>query len=448
MVQLTKYFAQECAAPLSGAFSRRQPLLPWRARQAVDAARAAQLWHQQMNHPCQQRAHLLYIHVPFCANHCRFCGFYKHRYTPAKAHAYVESLNHQLMQDIDCPRRECAPLRAVYLGGGTPSALTAEQLETLLSTLRTCAPLADDCEITLEGRSLHFDDEKLIAAAAAGVNRISIGVQSFDTRVRQLQGRRSSREQIKAFIKKMRTLVDVTIVIDLIFGLPEQDMSIWQRDIEDCIDLAPDGVDLYALNVFPSTPLHAAIERGKINAPTTLSDQGQMYQWALERLLLAGWTQLSNSHFARNTRERNLYNLLIKQGADTFAYGAGAGGSLGPYSAQLEGDAQEYARRVELGELPLKSVSVAGPWQPLFDTLTGQLETGGLQLDLVLERFPELAAQLKQLDPLLDQWQRAGLLRRTSTQIELEIAGRFWSNNLVVALQSFFSEAIADDSTR
>src|SRR5690606_22677630 len=105
----------------------------------------------------------------------------------------------------------------------------------------------------------HFEDEKVAASIEAGANRFSIGIQSFDTAVRQRQGRKASREVAIDFVERLVDRGDATVVVDMIFGLPLQTPEVWAQDLLTCSGLGPDGVDIYALNVFPTTPLHGAI---------------------------------------------------------------------------------------------------------------------------------------------------------------------------------------------
>ena len=128
-------------------------------------------------------------------------------------------------------------------------------------------PLAPDCEITVEGRILNFDDERIDACLEAGTNRFSIGIQTFDTRVRQRMGRRASRKEAIQFLRKLGERDRAAVVCDLMFGLPEQTPESWREDLQIVRDLPLDGVDLYALNLLPSTPLGKAVENKRVSLP-------------------------------------------------------------------------------------------------------------------------------------------------------------------------------------
>lgn len=412
----------------------RRPLDPWSGRRAVEAGDAAALWERLLAAPPARRKRLAYVHLPFCANHCLFCGFYRGPASAERVRDYVALPIAELEREHAATAVASAPVHAVYLGGGTPTALPARDLHRLLEALRTRLPLAPDCEITVEGRWLGFDDEKIDACLEAGANRFSIGVQSFDTGVRRSQGRRASGEQLERFLTALRDRERAALVLDLLFGLPGQTRTIWAQDLERCLALEPDGVDLYCLNVYPGTPLGRAVAAGRSQPGADLAEQEWLYRTGAERLAEAGWRQISNSHWARSTRERNLYNLLIKEGADCLAYGAGAGGSLGRFGYSLEPDLERYRARVEAGEKPLAAIREAGPRQDLEARVRGGLEAGRLDLAAL---GPELGERLAARTA---GWRAAGLLESEAPVLRLSTTGRFWAPNLARDLLEALAE--------
>lgn len=417
--------------PLANAFTARVPLMPWRDKRPVPAPDIDAVWRELRETPAGGGKRLTYVHVPFCANHCLFCGFYRNRYRREDSARYVRAVIDELRREADAPLVGRAPIHALYLGGGTPTALETPDLVRLIETLRRELPLAEDCELTLEGRILHFDDEKVDACLAAGINRVSIGVQSFDTRVRRRQGRRASGPEAERFIADLIARDRATVVIDLMCGLPDQSEAVWRRDLATALALAPDGLDVYCLALFPGTPLHRAVANGRVPPPAPLAEQGRLYALASDVLDEAGWHRLSNSHWARGTRERNLYNLLIKSGTETLAYGSGAGGSLGRFSYGIDGDLPGYLRAVGQARKPLAGMFEADAWQPIRDRVAGGLETARLDLDELEARWPALAARRPALDDLVSHWEAAGLAHLHGGTVRLTTAGRFWSTNLI-----------------
>jgi oxygen-independent coproporphyrinogen-3 oxidase len=448
-LRLEPYFARRSDDPLTQAFPRKQPLMPWRSHRALPAEAGRRALEAMRHRTEGLRPRLAYVHVPFCHARCAFCGFFRNRYVPSASAPYVDAVIAEMTREARDARLRARPIRAVYFGGGTPTALEPDDLGRLVRAARELLPLAADCEITLEGRVTYLDDARLDAALDAGVNRISLGVQSFDTDIRRKQGRRAAKDEVLRFLERLVARDRATIVIDLIYGLPGQSDESWTDDLRTCAQLGLDGVDLYTLAVFPGTPLFKAIEDGRMAPPASFAERAQRYRMGVETFDSAGWTQISNSHFARSPRERNQYNHLVKTGSETFAYGSGAGGSLGPLSFANEGCLERYRERNDRGEKPVESVREADALQPARDRVLGELDGGALDLGGLAGASPDRARLSPLLDPLVDQWQSAGLLQRTGDRARLSTAGRFWSNNLASALfellEATFPEARRDE---
>ncbi|MBK1735628.1 putative heme utilization radical SAM enzyme HutW [Halorhodospira abdelmalekii] len=443
--ELEKFYTAATDDPVRFAFSGRTPMMPRQEKQFVTEEERLAIWQRIEQSPPNPGKRVVYVNIPFCVNHCLYCGFFRNRYSPEKSAEYVELLIREIAREAHQPYIDGAPIHALYLGGGTPSALETPHLVRLLHHLRTQLPLAADCEITVEGRVLNFDDDKVDACFDCGVNRLSIGIQSFDTRVRQQQGRRMSGEDAAEFIAKLLRRDRGTVILDLMYGLPWQTPEVWQRDLETCLELAPDGIDVYALKRIPGTPLDKAITNEKIPPTSTLAEQGALYQQATTTLQRAGWRQISNSHWARTPRERNLYNLLIKAGAECLAFGSGAGGSIEPYSYGIATDISHYIAEVARGRKPLGLMTVADAAQPLRDFIMGSVEIGRLDLRELSNRLPQALGQHPLVLRLIERWLAAGLAERHDDCLLLTTAGRFWAPNLIGGLQGVCAHLLASE---
>ncbi|MCG5528695.1 MULTISPECIES: heme anaerobic degradation radical SAM methyltransferase ChuW/HutW [Halorhodospira] len=428
--------------PLRYAFTARRPVMPRQDKQAVSETEIPRRWAELEQQSPAAGKRLAYINIPFCRANCLYCGFYRHRSGAPRLNRYVDLLIEEIRRDAALPLVGDRPIHAVYLGGGTPSDLPAGDLQRLLAAVRECLPLAADCEITLEARIAGLTEEKIRAAFAGGVNRISVGVQSFDTRVRRRQGRVAAAQEVVERLVLLAGHDQGAVIADLMFGLPDQDLASWHRDLDSCQELGLDGLDTYALKLIPGTPLQKLVERGCIEQPAGLPEQAEFYAEAVEALSTAGWRQISNSHWARTPRERNLYNLLIKSGAETLAFGAGAGGSREPYTFANTPDMEAYERAVAAGDKPVAMMRVSDALQPLRDTLMGGVEIGRLELPALRACMPMSV----QADPspwrLVDRWVEAGLAERRGEQIHLTVAGRFWAPNLVTGFQQVCAQAL------
>jgi oxygen-independent coproporphyrinogen-3 oxidase len=436
---LALHFARSGGDPVCDAFTARRAVVPWRGKRPLPAEKIAGTWAGLLEDHRPAAPRLVYVHVPFCANHCLFCGFYRNAYTPHAGSTYADLVVAEIEREAAAPVIGRQPVAAVYLGGGTPSALSANELARILRTLKRCLPLAPDCEITVEGRIIHFDADKVDASLEAGANRFSIGVQSFDTAVRRRQGRRASKEDAIAFVEGLRDRGGGAVVIDLLYGLPGQSEAVWRDDLRIAAEIAPDGIDLYGLNLIPGTPLHTAVSAGKFPTSPALGELGHLYRIGAEYLGTRGWEQISNSHWRRTARERNIYNLRIKEGVDCLAYGSGAGGLMGRHSYALTSDLEIYAQGIRAGQKPIAGMRVADTFQPLRNLVTAGLETGRLDLGKVEGAAPVSGVRAT-LAPLLEQWQSAGLIRIAGDLVTLTLAGRFWYSNLVSAFDAVLCE--------
>lgn len=218
------------------------------------------------------------------------------------------------------------------------------------------------------------------------------------------------------------------MVCDLLFGLPGQDATNWQEDLTIAHDIGLDGVDLYALNLLPNTPLGKAVENQRITVPSPIQRR-DLYLQGCDFMENVGWRQISNSHWARTTRERNLYNLLIKQGADCLAFGSGAGGSVNGYSWMIERSLDNYYQKITDNQKPLMMMSRTTDsgfrWR---HELQAGIECGRVDL-------AKLSPQATLLSPLLNQWYQAGLVEDDFLCMKLTNEGRFWASNLLTSLQ-------------
>ncbi|HHA0036781.1 TPA: heme anaerobic degradation radical SAM methyltransferase ChuW/HutW [Yersinia enterocolitica] len=433
-IDLMPYHARQGPLP----FPKRWATMPWRDSRPLPAESLQDSWQALLQKALPSNKRLLYLHIPFCATHCTFCGFYQNPLQTDSTARYTDYLLRELSMEASSPLLQGGPIHAIYFGGGTPSALSAQQLHSIISQLRKSLPLAPDCEITVEGRIFNFDDERIDACLEAGANRFSVGVQTFNTRIRQRMGRKASRDEAIHFLTNLASRDRAAVVCDLMFGLPHQTPETWQEDLAIVRQLPLDGVDLYALNLLPTTPLAKSVENNRIELPT-LAQQCDFYCSGAESLAQAGWHQLSNSHWARTTRERNLYNLLIKQGADCLAVGSGAGGSLQGHAYMQHRSLDNYYRLIDSGQKPLMMMTQASGEHPWRAKLQSGIEVGRLDLsELITDPYP--------LMPLIAQWHQSHLLKDDSFCLRLTDSGRFWASNIMQALQNIIPSLITTES--
>ena len=244
------------ANPLNEAFEKRRPDHPSAGGSMILPPLHQKTWQNQMNaQGSVQHKKAAYIHIPFCEKLCIYCGFFQNFSNEDRETMYVDRLIKQLKMAKEYRYVQESLIHSVFFGGGTPSTLSPYNADRLLKAVNECLPLANDCEITMEARVHDLVDEKLQTWFARGVNRISVGVQSFDTQIRQCLGRVDPKEVVIENLQRAASYNQAVIIVDLIYGLPYQTVEKFVDDLKIIDDLPIDGMDLYQLNVFEKSLL-------------------------------------------------------------------------------------------------------------------------------------------------------------------------------------------------
>jgi len=435
----TAYFAAVTDDPLTNAFQRKGAVHVGMGGKPV-AKDTIPAHVERLRTTRRSSRTAAYVSIPYCESKCLYCGFFCDKDTEESSQAYLEALICEIESEADYASVTSSPINALYLGGGTPTALQPRDITRLLQTLRSCLPLANDCEITVEGRIHNMGGAMIEACLKGGANRFSIGVQSFDTDVRRRVGRFSSKEEVCRSLESLAAYNQAAVIIDLIYGLPGQTMQHWERDIATFLDLPLDGVDLYQLNIFPGSPLAKGIEEGRLPAAATLAEQGSFFARGVNLMQNARCRRLSMSHWGRTSRERNLYNPMPKSRADCLHYGARAGGSLQGWFILNDSNPERYIQRALEKEKPAAMMSPPPENLALTRIVLSQLEECRLNLDdidmaLAHDSVAGNTTDARSLyTPLLVNWEEAGLITRDGSWVDLTLAGQFWQVNLAQAL--------------
>ena len=423
-LDLAPYLAREDGDPLTSAFEATNDVHVFADGQTLTPQQTGNAWARaERAEPPADRPRSLYIHIPFCRSRCVFCPFYANRWSDEAGGEYARALVREIEQFADTPLGQ-APLDAVYFGGGTPSDLAPEDLSAVLDAIRSRLVLAEDAEVTLEGRIRGHEPDLTGAALDGGVNRFSVGVQSFDTNLRRSLGRKASREETVEFLNRLAD-TQAAVVIDLIFGLPGQSMETWQEDLR-CLheETNSHGVDLYRLKTMPGSVMEEMIADGRLPRRADLAESAEMFAAGGEAMRGFGWDRLSIPHWRRDGRERSRYNSLVKSGADCIPIGCGAGGRVGRMRFFQTGDLATYLTAVQEGRKPVASVIQLSKNCDTVDRIAAELERGHLVPTGWADVGSVLAAAI---ETVLAQWARAGLLSPKSGGYDLTLAGQFWS---------------------
>lgn len=418
--------------PLRYAFDAKRVVHPGIKGSMLAADKWSDHWRGFMSKEGRQSKRAAYIHIPFCQTRCLYCGFFQNFSNKDLENAYIDKLIMDLRMSASTPFITSHPIHAVYLGGGTPSSLSAANIKRLLRAINEYLYLANDCELTFESRLHDFDDEKLENCIEGGVNRFSFGVQSFNTKIRKSIGRLADREEVLNRLEYINSLGHAAVVIDLMYGLPRQTMDVWEDDIMTLIGCGIDGGDLYQLNVYENSKLKEAIDRGTLPPAAKTSEQALMFKKGVELMQKNKFKRLSICHWANNTRERNLYNSFAKSVTATVPFGAGAGGKINGYAMFVDRDIKSYMERIDKGEKPLMFMMSPPDKYELYNSIIGQMDLGRLNLVQIRSRH---GADLEDLlEDIFSAWKNMGLIEINGDFLELTIAGQFWYVNLTQAM--------------
>ncbi|HYU80284.1 MAG TPA: radical SAM family heme chaperone HemW [Vicinamibacterales bacterium] len=324
----------------------------------------------------------LYLHIPFCSSICNYCNFNRGLFEEALKSRYVRAIETEI-------RRAAEPSVAVdsiYFGGGTPSLLSGEEVARIIGACRDSFSVSAASEITLEANPETVTPGLLSAFRAAGINRLSFGVQSFrDEELGRLGRRHSATTARRAFAFAREAGFD-NVSLDLMMWLPEQRVDEWLASVDALIGLEPDHASLYLLELYPNAPLREDMARaGWSQAPD--EDAAAMYLAALERLDGAGYEQYEISNVARLGR-RAVHNVKYWSDGEWLAFGCGAHATRDGQRWRNVPATMEYVLRIERGESPVVERRVLSPEERIEEALfTGLRLTEGLDLAAVSARY-------------------------------------------------------------
>lgn len=240
----------------------------------------------------------IYLHIPFCHSKCTYCSFITGGYEDNLAQHYLRALEAEIRARAAALEPAARRVDTIYFGGGTPSIIAPSALARLLDVCRACFDVEENSEITAEMNPADIESERLRAYRAMGINRASVGIQSFiDTQLQAL-GRDHSAGDAERALALLRDAGFDNISLDLIAGLPEQTREQWQYNLTRAVALAPEHMSVYLLEIKEGTTLYAQVKSGRLRAPDE-DLAADMYEMLLDTLTAAGYEHYEISNFAR-----------------------------------------------------------------------------------------------------------------------------------------------------
>ncbi|TVQ72129.1 MAG: radical SAM family heme chaperone HemW [Oceanospirillales bacterium] len=369
----------------------------------------------------------LYVHIPWCIRKCPYCDFNSHaqRDEALPETAYIDALIRDLtfeLNRLDSPR----PLHSIFIGGGTPSLFSAESIHRLLHQIDQQMPISSSTEITLEANPGTFEQQKFAGFRAAGINRISLGIQSFHDKQLKALGRVHNAENAIQAATSAIKLFD-RVNLDLMHGLPEQQTEQALKDLQQAIDLGPEHLSWYQLTLEPNTEFHARPPQLPVDeALWEIQEQGQ------ELLRLAGFQQYEISAYARQNAVSQ-HNMNYWTFGDYIGIGAGAHGKVSHWDSGKLRIERHQKQRQPKGYLQAVNPTQQREWvdedELAFEFMLNALRLySGVPASLFAERT---GLSLEQIHKPLALARAKGLLTENSDRLEPTPQGRLFLNDLL-----------------
>lgn len=370
----------------------------------------------------------LYLHIPYCRKACHYCDFHFSTNLSTR-----ESLVDAMIREIAL-RRDYLPernLSTIYFGGGTPSVLTAQELDRLLSEIARHFTIDEAAEITLEANPDDLDAQTLLNLQQAGINRLSIGIQTFDNDMLRYLNRIHTGEESEMVVKRAQDTGIRNLSLDLMYGLPAPDHALLERDLEKITSLGVSHLSAYCLTIEPRTAFGKWVETRKM-APIDEDFAAEQFEITVNRLAEAGYEQYEISNFARDD-QFSRHNTAYWQRRPYLGIGPGAHSYDGQRTRQFNvSNNNQYIESLRRNEVPATVEELRPEDQANEYLLTGLRTRWGCDLDL-LDRlsdgsFREL--RRSQVKELLSR----GWLQLTENTLFLTPAGRLFADRAATEL--------------
>jgi oxygen-independent coproporphyrinogen III oxidase len=360
----------------------------------------------------------IYVHIPFCARICPYCAFYKDLLNRSQTWRFCEALLRDL--DQQCATFALSP-ETIYFGGGTPTALSTSQLESLLGGFHRRLDLSSLSECTIEANPGSVSARKAALLRKLGVTRVSLGVQSWDDELLKVLGREHNSHQAEQSFHILRTAGFANISIDLMFGLPGQTIEQWKFTLKKTIALQPDHISAYCLTYEEDTEFFTRHARGEFLQDTDAD--AAFFEVAMSILEAAGYEQYEISNYA-NRGFASVHNRAYWLGKDFLGIGPSAFSTVGMQRWQNVCDYRGYADRVLCGQSP----------RGFSENLTNEMKRSERIALSLRTRDGVAASELRHFGQETSELISLGLLRRSNGNFLLTRRGKSLADSVAEAL--------------
>ena len=369
----------------------------------------------------------LYVHIPFCKSRCIYCGFYSTVGLDLRQQ-YVEALCKEMEMENEKRKEKNKKLKTIYLGGGTPSQLTTEQLRQLFYNIYKVYGNEAE-EVTIEMNPDDVTEAYAETLPELGINRVSMGAQTFDDKRLQFLHRRHRAEQVQQAVERLRKAGIGNISIDLMYGFPGETLDDWQRDIHAALALNVEHISAYCLMIEEGTVLYEQVKSEKLKVKSEKDEEleRQMYEVLIDWLTEAGYEHYEISNFAK-PGYRSRHNSSYWHDVPYIGLGAAAHSYDGACRSWNVADIRQYITAIERGERPAEYETLDEDTR-YNDRVTVALRTSdGLDLATLSEKHRNYC--LKEAQRYISD----GLLRLTDNRLALTRKGLFVSDMVMSGL--------------
>lgn len=372
----------------------------------------------------------LYVHIPFCLKRCIYCDFVSGLYNPAMANAYINALKKEIS---DIPNEK--PLSTLFIGGGTPTALSSDVLSSLLKNIFTHFSFMENYEATIEANPGTLDKDKFKAIRSAGINRINIGIQSFNDDELSFLGRIHTSEEAEQAVQLAKDTGFENIGIDLIYGIPGQDTESWSNSLGKAVSLRPKHISTYELTVEKETELYNYLRGGN---KLTLPDEDriiEMYEHTIDYLTSEGYLHYEISNFALPGSQCR-HNLNYWERGEYYGAGLGAHSFINAERSHNTDDLEKYLKLISENKSTVKGSESITEDMALSEAIfLGLRKTGGFNIEAFSKRYNRniLSCYHQEIDDL----KAAGLIDVTSSDCSYETTLKLTRKGLVLSNEVF-----------
>lgn len=369
----------------------------------------------------------LYLHIPFCRKRCHYCDFYKTTVT-GKIPRFLEALHREIGLQSDYLNGE--PVKTIYMGGGTPSLLDGDDTEALIREIKRVFRVDSDVDITLEANPDDITLSGLARWAHAGINRLSIGIQSFHDPHLQAMNRRHSAQQALDAVHQAEKAGFKDISIDLIYGLPGMSLPEWERNLDIALSLPVSHISAYHLTYHEGTPFFDWLQKGTL-METPEEESVEQFRLLMKKTADGGFEQYEISNFARN-KAYSKHNCGYWSGEKYLGLGPSAHSYNGVSRQWNKADLDVYLKSLAVGEVPCET-EILTSLERLNDYLITRIRTTrGISTEQISREYGEevTASLLRSAAPYLQN----GLLEQQGDILRLTTAGILVSDRIMLEL--------------